>query len=252
MASKIVVVLLEGPEGRAERRRRVVDELAPALVDDGAARVQLCVADEAADVRGPSPFAPGDVDPVALLSLWLEDDAIEGALSRCREAGFVAHAWRVESDVYTDYGEHPAHGARDWPDGERSPTVTSVNFLERPASIPLDAWIERWRGRMSPVSAELQPRVRYVRNLLTEPLTDGAPPWQAIVEEVWPTPSHVANPFRFYGASNPLSLMVNMTRVLAAVVSFIRPWRVRAAMMSEYFVHTEGESVPAERRPQSA
>jgi len=45
---------------------------------------------------------------------------------------------------------------------------------------------------------------------------------------------------------------VNMTRVLAAVVSFIRPWRVRAAMMSEYFVHTEGESVPAERRPQSA
>ena len=90
--------------------------------------------------------------------------------------------------------------------------------------------------------------MRYVRNLLARPLTDDAPAWQAIVEEVWPTPRHVANPFLFYGASNPFTLAVHMSRVLAAVLSFIRPWRVRAVMMSEYFLRTEGDA-PAERRP---
>lgn len=240
---KIVIVLFDGPDDRAARRALLVHDVAPRL---DCARLQLCVADEHSDVRGPSPFSPGDVDPVALVSAWT--DAPDDVLAPLREAGFTAHAWEVESDVYTDYGEHPAFGPRDWPDGERSPTVTSVNFLERPASMELDEWIARWRGRMSPVSAELQPRVRYVRNLLLEPLTEGAPEWQAIVEEVWPTPRHVANPFLFYGAGNPFTLAANMTRVLAAVMSFIRPWRVRAVMMSEYFLRTEGEGVPEENR----
>lgn len=240
---KIVLVLFDGPDDRAARRALLIDELALRLPCD---RLQICVADEHSDVRGPSPFSPGELDPIALVSAWTDEP--DAVLAPLREAGFTAHAWEVESDVYTDYGEHPAHGPRDWPDGTRSPTVSSVNFLERPPSIELDEWIARWRGRMSPVSAELQPRVRYVRNLLTRALTDDAPAWQAIVEEVWPTPRHVANPFLFYGASNPFTLAVHMSRVLAAVLSFIRPWRVRAVMMSEYFLRTEGDA-PAERRP---
>ncbi|HJL18419.1 MAG TPA: hypothetical protein RMH99_22335 [Sandaracinaceae bacterium LLY-WYZ-13_1] len=246
MNEKIVVALFGGPADRAARRRLLVDELGPRLTEHGARRVQLCVADEAADVRGPTPFSPAGPEPVALLSVWGAD--VTRVLARLSEAGFGAHAWRVESDVYTDYGEHPLQGPRDWSDGTRSPTVTSVNFLERPRSMPLDAWLERWRGRMSPVSAAVQPRVRYVRNLLTEPLTEGAPGWQAIVEEVWPSPRHVANPFLFYGARGPFTLAVNMTRVLAAVLSFLRPWRVKTVMMSEYFVYTDGPDVPAERR----
>lgn len=243
------MVAWDGPAERAARRRLLVDEVAPELSRHGARRVQLCVADEAADVPGPTPFSPAGPDPVALISVWVEADAaVDALLERVRGAGLSVHAWRVEHDVYTDYGEHPLAAARDWPDGARSPTITSVNFLERPASMDLDTWLERWRGRMSPVSAAIQPRVRYVRNLLSEPLTDGAPGWQAIVEEVWPTPKHVSNPFRFYGAREPVSLLVNMTRVLAAVLSFLRPWRVRTVMMSEFFVLTEGEGVPAERR----
>lgn len=245
---EVLIACFGGPRDRAARRALLVSDLAPELVSDGATRVQLCVADEVSAVRGPSPFHPAGPDPVALITLWIED--ADAALARIRGAGFTTHAWRASRDVYTDYGEHPAFDrARDWPDGQRSPTVTSVNCLERPASIDLDTWIARWHGRMSPVSAAIQPRVRYVRNLLLEPLTEGAPAWQAIVEEVWPTPSHVGNPFLFYGAGwNPLLLVWNMIRVVAAVFSFLRPWRVRAVMMSEYFIHTDGPDVPEEKR----
>lgn len=246
---KIVIVAWGGPAERAERRRKLVEEVAPRLSEDGARRVQLCVADEAADVPGPTPFSPPGPDPVAMISVWVEGKStVQRLLDRVRDASFDVHAWVVEHDVYTDYGEHPLSPRRDWPDGTRSPTVTSVNFLERPSSIPLSTWLERWRHRMSPVSAAIQPRVRYVRNLLIEPCTQGAPRWQAIVEEVWPTPQHVSNPFRFYGANNPFTLIVNMARILAAVFSFLRPWRVRTVMMSEFFVLTEGEGVPREPR----
>lgn len=237
--SKVVVVLHGGPASRAERRTLLVETQRPTWCA-AASRVSVVVADEAADVRGPNPF-PTPGLPVALVNLWLDDvtpAVVAPLLTPLVDAGFRVAAYRVDESVPQDFGDTPHGAPRDWPDGTRSPYVTAVSLLERPAGVPRDVWVARWHGGISEVSGQIQPRVRYVRNVVLEALTDAAPQVDGIVEEVWPSPRHVANPFLFYGASNPVSLVVNMTRILASVASFTRPWRVRTFMASEWWLRS--------------
>jgi hypothetical protein len=100
---------------------------------------------------------------------------------------------------------------------------------------------------MSPVSESIQPRSRYVRNVVQRPITDGAPPCDGIVEEHWPTTRHVTNPFLYFGASGPVSLLGNLARILRAVHGFHDLRSLRTAMMGEYFVKTD-PAIPALRR----
>ncbi len=55
-------------------------------------------------------------------------------------------------------------GPRDWPDGERSPGVLTVALIHRPEGLVVRRLDRAWHGTQSPLSAELQPRTRYVRN----------------------------------------------------------------------------------------
>ena len=66
--------------------------------------------------------------------------------------------------LYRDYGGNRFAKPRDWPDGQRSPGVLMLTLLERPARLTREAWLAHWHGVQSPVSEELQPRMRYVRN----------------------------------------------------------------------------------------
>jgi hypothetical protein len=91
---------------------------------------------------------------------------------------------------------------------------------------------------MSPVSERIQPRARYVRNLVLDAITPGAPPFEGIVEEAWPSKIHVMNPYLFYGARSTIELAVNMTRILSAVLGFLELTKIRTTMMSEYFLRT--------------
>jgi len=68
-----------------------------------------------------------------------------------------------------------------------------------PRRIPEDEWLRRWHGRMSPVSESIQPRQRYTRRHVRAVLTEGAPPFAGIVEEVFASPRHVRNPLARVG-----------------------------------------------------
>ena len=98
----------------------------------------------------------------------------------------------------------------------------------------------------------MQPRARYVRNVVREVLTPGAFPYEGIVEESWPSPEHVKNPFLFYGAGNVFSLVRNVATMLSSVTDFLPITRIPNVMTSEYFVRSpfaeEGISTPADRR----
>ena len=48
----------------------------------------------------------------------------------------------------------------------------------------------------------------------------------------------------FYGATGPLSLVLNMLRILAAVTHFLTLWRVQTVVMSAYFIRTAAVSRP--------
>jgi hypothetical protein len=239
---KLVYVLWGSGEARAGDglRQRLLSETAPALLDRGARAVTVNVHDTAA-AEAPSPMpAPDGEDPhMAEVSLWV--DSYDRRLPYeelitsvgLRQAGYLV----VES-LYEDYGTTPHGPRRTWPDGQRSPGVLTVALIHRPAGLDYREWITRWHGTQSPLSAELQPRTRYVRNEVVRAVTDDAPEIDGIVEEAWPTAQHVVDPMLFYNASTPDELSVHITRMLESVNACLDLSRLRSSTMSEYLIKT--------------
>ena len=200
----------------------------------------MCIADPESRGRSPAPRLTREQPISAEIGLWVESVEARAPLEQGLAAlGFRLAGYLVDETVYTDYGENRHAAPRDWPDGERSPGIVAVTLLERPERLSQEEWMRRWHGTMSPVSEAIQPRTRYVRNVVLQPLTPDAPDYEGIVEEAWPSKRHIANPFLFYGASGPWKLCRNVARILRAVTSFLTLWRIRTTLMSEYLVKTD-------------
>jgi hypothetical protein len=219
-------------------RDRLLSGTAPRLTAAGARGIGINVHDtEAAAAPSPAPGPEGEAPHVAQVSVWLDcyerRAGVEAALA---ELGLRSAGYLVVESLYEDYGTTPHAGPRDWPDGERSPGVLTVALIHQPAGLDDATWIERWHGTQSPVSAELQPRTRYVRNQVVRALTDGAPPISGIVEEAWPSTGHVADPMLFFNASTPEELQANVTRMIESVSACLDLERLRSSTMSEYLV----------------
>jgi hypothetical protein len=242
MTLEKIVYLLWAPAAWDKERIRVglLERCAGELLQQGALRLQMNIADRFAEVRSPAPGVPFERPICAQVNVWVDDlesrYGLEGAL---RREGFQVVGYLVEEQIYTDYGGNAHAAPRDWPDGERSPGVLAVTLMERPRRLSYDEWIRRWHGRQSPMSEAMQPRSRYVRNVVKGALTPGAPPFEGIVEEAWPSFEHVTNPFLFYGAANVFELVKNMAIMLRSVTSFLTLWRIRTVMTSEYFLATD-------------
>jgi hypothetical protein len=239
---KIVAVCWSSQaQDRADRGAAFRGPIANALLAAGVTQLFLSVADEHARVRSPSPFPLFGPKPVAVVNAWADDPA--PVLSILSDAGYRVDAWRSEESVYRDYGDNSHADPRSWPDGQRSPGLTLVSLLERPRSLPRDEWVRRWHGTMSPVSESIQPRTRYVRNLLVEPLTDAPPPFEGLVEECWPSARHLTEPMLFYGASGTVEMLRNMAAIVRAVHHCFWIWRIHSVVMSEYFLRTADRPV---------
>ena len=98
--------------------------------------------------------------------------------------------------------------------------------------------MKHWFNRQGPMSEAMQPRSRYVRNVVDEVLTPGAVPFEGIVEESWPSAEHMTDPFLFYGARNRLELVKNMAIMARSVSAFLPLWKITSVTMSEYFVRS--------------
>lgn len=225
-----------GPGPGDELRERLLGDVGSRLAEGGVLGHSVNVHDgEAAAAPSPAPPPAGEAPHVAEVSVWLDCyerrggvDAAVGAL------GLPFAAYLVVESVYEDYGSTPHAVARDWPDGQRSPGVLTVALIQRPEGLGYREWVERWHGTQSPVSGQLQPRTRYVRNEVVRALSDGAPEIDGIVEEGWPSAQHVADPMLFFSASTPEQLDANVARMMASVEACLDLTRLRSSTMSEY------------------
>jgi hypothetical protein len=192
---------------------------------------------EAALAPSPAPPPEGEPPHVAEVSVWLDcyerRDRVETALS---ELGLRSAGYLVVESIYDDYGTTEHAGPRDWEDGTRSPGVLTVALIHRPSGLGYAEWIRRWHGTQSPVSGELQPRTRYVRNEVVRPLSDDAPDIDGIVEEAWPSTGHVVDPMLFFNAASPEELSANVSRMIESVTACLDLDRLRSATMSEYLI----------------
>src|SRR5580700_3143664 len=239
---KIVYLLWDSgsPGGGDALRDRLLGETAAELLAAGVRGLGINVHDTAAaDAPSPMPAPEGEAPHCAQISVWIDSydrrRPLEQAVSGLgmRSAGYLV----VES-LYEDYGTTPHGSPRDWPDGQRSPGVLTVALIHRPEGLAYREWIDRWHGTQSPLSAELQPRTRYVRNEVVRSLTEDAPEVHGIVEEAWPSARHVADPMLFYNATTEAELKVHVTQMLDSVNACLDLGRLSSSTMSEYLIRS--------------
>ncbi len=228
----------EGARSRSDVAEAVLGDLAGELLGLGPLRLSIDVRDPESDIPAPVPTPEGEVPPDALVSLWLDAvdyrtpyEEVLGAASG-RLAGYSV----VES-LYRDYGGNQWSAPRSWPDGVRSPGVLTVALLEQHPEQSFEEWITRWHGRISPITEAIQPRMRYVRNAVFRPLTDGAPPFRGIVEEAWPSLEHVTDPMLFYCANgDPERMNAHVTQMIEEINAFVDLNTLRSVTMSEWIL----------------
>jgi hypothetical protein len=204
----------------------------------GARALQVDLDDDEAGVDSMVPV-PGDELPVrACVSLWLDaiDDRgpYEDVLA---DAGVRRAGYLVTESMYREYGDNEHAGARNWPDGTRSPGITTLTIFDKPAGVDDETFYGHWYGHQSPMSEWMQPRARYVRNAVVRSVTPGAPRYRAIVEESWPTIEHLTNLTTFFGAQDaPDELGERIRIMLDSTKLLYDPATMRNFTMSEYIV----------------
>ncbi len=239
MEKVVYLVWGEGdPEAGDTLAHRFTSAVVPRLLSAGTRGCSFNVHDRAAAAApSPVPTPAGELVHVAEVSVWLDcyerRDEVDAAIGLL---GLPVAAYLVVESLYEDYGTTPHAGPRQWADGERSPGVLTVALVHRPEGLGYLEWIRRWHGTQSPVSGELQPRTRYVRNEVVRALTEGAPSVDGIVEEGWPSAEHVADPMLFFNAATPEQLDAHVGRMMASVEACLDLDRLRSTTMSEYLV----------------
>lgn len=228
----------EAPRERADVADAVLGDLADGLLGLGPLRLSIDVRDPASDIPAPVPTPEGELPADALVSLWLDtveervpyEELLAGAAGRL--AGYSV----VES-LYRDYGGNQWSPPRSWVDGVRSPGVLTVALLQQHPDQSFEEWMTRWHTRISPITEAIQPRMRYVRNAVFRPLTDGAPPLRGIVEEAWPSLEHVTDPMLFYCADgDPERMNAHVTQMVEEISGFIDLSTLRSVTMSEWIL----------------
>ena len=176
-----------------------------------------------------------------LVSLWADsyqDLDLPGLLA---DAPYTAwHAYLVTESVPQPYG-----AAMTWAEGERSPGLSIITLLDKPAEVAEPEFYRCWHGLHRLTTAECHPFTSYVRNEVVRPLTDGAPAYRGIVTESAPDDQDFLDPDRFYvSGGDPQQLKVNQKRVFGEVVQFIDLATIQVAPMSEYVLRRLSPSSP--------
>ncbi|GIU86402.1 MAG: hypothetical protein KatS3mg009_0917 [Acidimicrobiia bacterium] len=237
---KLVYLVWERPSvDPAMLRERLVGEIGAQLLALGPRALQIDVDDEHAQVPSMVPVPDDELPVRACVSVWLDAhdrrgpyEAVLGGVG-VRRAGYL-----VTESMYTDYGGNGHAPARSWPDGERSPGITTLTVFDKPPGVDDETFYGHWYGHQSPMSEWMQPRCRYVRNAVVRPLTPGAPRYRAIVEESWPTAGHLTDLGRFFGSPDGADLAERVRIMLDSTKLLYDPATMRSYTMSEYILRS--------------
>lgn len=243
---KKVIYLLWPDKKYSPRQRRelLLEKVQPEILAVGVNTLTMNIDDEYSQVKSPAPKWYRGPALVATVSVKVIEDEecqvkLDNIYQQLTGAGFKVGRYEVDESVYKDYGDNAHFRKRDWKDGERTPSVVmAITLLTRPKKFTHAEWIRRWHGKMSPGSEVIQPRARYVRNVVLS-AGDDSPAFDGIVEEGWPSAEHIRDPYKFYLARNPFQLVWHMIKMLRLITQFHQLHKIRTVTMSEYFLKTD-------------
>jgi hypothetical protein len=201
-------------------------EASPRLLGGGVLSLTINVADLGERVAD-SPLVIGEGKTIAAsVSCWLDSlDArrvIEDTLNPLTEKLW---GYLVTESVPMHYPD------RSWPDGAKSPGVTLFTAFPKPDRLTDEQFFGHWHGSHTPLSFEIHPLWRYIRNAVARPLTPGARPYRGIVEERFREIEDALDMERLFRGK-----AANMKRGMKDVDQFLDRDKIDSALMSEYIM----------------
>jgi hypothetical protein len=218
-------------EGGSEKdfRRKLVETVSPQLIKLEARHLRIGVVDE--DVAPAASLRIEATKPAiaGLISIWADtsvrrqpfENAIQASVARM--AGYLV----TESEPIVN----TKHVAAD---GQRTPGMYQVVLLRKPPRLSHEQWLQIWLGSHTQVAIDTQSTFGYRQNVIVRPLTYAAPPYDAIIEELFPAQA-MTDPMLFYNAVGDEAKRKRHEKAMVdSVVRFIDFDKMDRIPMSEY------------------
>lgn len=161
---------------------RLLEDLAPRLLDLGVRGLQINVSDgavAAAMVR----LVEIDPQMEAVISVWFET-AMEGARLPV-ETMLAAASSKVAGYLVTE-STPLRNTTRVAATGQRTDGFANLAFLRRPDRLTNEQWLDAWQNGHSQLAIDTQSTFGYTQNVVVRSLTPDAPAVDGIVEELFP------------------------------------------------------------------
>ncbi|MGF7148171.1 hypothetical protein FHS96_001780 [Sphingomonas zeicaulis] len=107
------------------------------------------------------------------------------------------------------------------PPGLPTDGFAQVVFIEKPAALDHETWRRNWQDGHTDVAVETQSNFEYVQNLVVRPLTEGAGPYAAVVEECFPLAARTDKALFYDAVGDAARLEANEARMMASCANFI-------------------------------
>lgn len=117
--------------------------------------------------------------------------------------------------------------------GARTPGLANMALLRRPADLDEATWLTRWQDDHTPIAIATQATFGYAQNYVVRPLTKGAAPVSAIVEELFPIEA-VSSLQAFFGAADDADLQRRLEKMVASTAAFGANVNIDAVPTSRY------------------
>jgi hypothetical protein len=186
---------------------RIRGDAARSLLDLGVRGLQVNVADDAvaaATVR----LVELDPQMEAVVSVWIE--TVMDSVRQPIEDVLASAASKVAGYLVTE-STPLRNTTRAAALGERTDGFSNIAFLRRPARLTREAWLDAWQNGHSQLAIDTQSTFGYTQNVVVRALTDGAPAFDGIVEELFP-PEALTDLHAFFDAvGDDEKLTKNMT-----------------------------------------
>lgn len=214
--------------------RALLEDVAPRLLDLEVDGLRVEVEEPAGKILRTGANPDGSV-LCGSVSLWLDSyDHRAPHEAAIAAAGAQVHGWIVAESASKAYGEH-----RTWPDGERSPGMSLVTFMDKKPGVGDEDFYRIWHGEHTPLTFDIHPFWLYVRNQVLRPITASAPSVRAIVYEAVPDDADLLDLTRLFGCPDqPDRLMDQIARVDAHIDTFADRTTLQCVTTREWIFRT--------------
>lgn len=217
MEKLIYALWRDDAEPRASFNARLLGPVAAAIAPHVLA-LRINVQDESV-AGGTNPrFVVTQPQMEAVVQVWVDSAyppsraPIEAALAGAAQR---LEGWLVAESVPLPNRKHPP--------GQPTEGFSQVVFFERPATLDCDTWRRYWQDDHTAVATDTQSNFEYIQNLVVRPLTDGAAPYAAIVEECFPLAAIEDREVYFDAVADPAKLESNYARMMESCGRFMGP-----------------------------